>query len=88
MLPELTPMQWTVLAAAAALIIVPRFGALGAPLVSLVGRLRRPTKVPDVHAKVDAYRTLAADLPADLAKQVWACIQSPCRVVEVKHEAE
>jgi len=77
MLPELTPMQWTVLAAAAALVIVPRLGALRAPLASLAGLLRRSAKTPDVHAKVDAYRTLAADLPADVAKQVWSAIQSP-----------
>lgn len=77
MLPELTPMQWTVLAAAAALVIVPRLGALRATLGSLAGLLRRSAKTPDVHAKVDAYRTLAADLTPDLAKQVWSSIQSP-----------
>ena len=77
MLPELTPMQWTLLSAAAALVIVPRLGALWAPLASLAGLLRRRAKTPDVHAKVDAYRTLASDLSADVAKQVWSAIQSP-----------
>mgnify|MGYP000185723910 CR=1 FL=1 len=77
MLPELTPMQWTVLAAAAALVIVPRLGELRARSASLAGLLPRSAKTPDIHAKVDAYRTLAADLPADVARQVWSAIQSP-----------
>ena len=77
MLPDLNPIQWAVLAGAIALVIVPRLGVLKVPLGSLLGRLRRTPKAPDVHAKVDAYHTLATDLSAELAKQVWACIQSP-----------
>jgi hypothetical protein len=77
MLPDLNPIQWAVLAGAIALVIVPRLGVLKVPLGSLVGPLRRAPKAPDVHDKVYAYHTLATDLSADLAKQVWACIQSP-----------
>jgi len=82
MLPELTPFQWAVLAGAAALVVVPRLGSLKAPLVSIAAMLRPQTKAPDVHAKVDAYRVLAADLPAELARQVWACVQSPVRTAK------
>jgi hypothetical protein len=47
---------------------------------SLTGVFRRSETTPDIHSKVDAYRTLASDLSPELAKQVWICIQSPSRV--------
>ena len=77
MLPELSPIQWAAIVGAAALIVLPRLTALKGAAGSLVGLFRQTETVPDIHAKVDAYRTLAGDLPPELAKQVWICIQSP-----------
>ena len=78
MLPDLAPLQWAVLAGAIALVIVPRLvGVLKTRLGSLAGLLRRQPAAPDVHAKVDAYRTLVPDLSPELAAGVWVAIQSP-----------
>ena len=77
MLPDLSPIQWAAIAGAAALIVVPRLTALKGVAGSLTGLFRRAESTPDIHAKVDAYRTLAVDLPPELARQVWICIQSP-----------
>ena len=77
MLPELSPIQWAAITGAAALIVVPRLTALKGMAGSLAGLFRRTESAPDIHKKVDAYQTLAADLPPELARQVWVCIQSP-----------
>ena len=77
MLPSLSPIQWAAILGAAALIVLPRLTALQGAASWLAGLFRRSESVPDVHAKVDAFRTLAGDLPPELATQVWACIQSP-----------
>lgn len=74
MLPELTWLPWVVLAGAAALVLVPRLGVLKTLAASLAGVFHRETNVPDIQAKVDAYHVLAADLPPELARQVWASI--------------
>ena len=76
MLPELSPFQWAAIVGAVALIVVPRLTALKGAAGSLAGLFRRSETTPDIHAKVDAYRTLAAGLPPDLAQQVWMSIQS------------
>ena len=77
MLPELTITQWAVLAGAAALVLLPRAGALRGPIAWFAGLLRRQPASPDVHAKVDAYQTLVTDLSPELATQVWAAVQWP-----------
>ena len=89
MLPNLTPIQWATIAGAAALIVLPRLTALKGVAGSVAGLFRRSERAPDIHAKVDAYRTLAGDLPPELAKQVWVCIQSPAVPVttEANHVA-
>jgi len=76
---DLNTTQAAVLAVAAAILIVPRLGGVKEKLSELFARLRPSTNndVADIHAKVDAYRTLAGDLPAELARQVWASIQTP-----------
>ena len=76
MLPNLSPIQWVVLIGVIALVIVPRLGTLKTPLGSLVGLLRRGPTSPDIHAKVEAYQTLADDLSPELAQKVWVSIQS------------
>ena len=77
MLPELTITQWAVLAGAAALVLLPRAGALGVPIAWFAGLFRSQPADPGVHDKVDAYQTLVTDLSPDLAKQVWASVQWP-----------
>ena len=76
---DLNITQTVVLAVAAALIVVPRLGAVKEKLVAWLAWLRPSTNNndADIHAKVDAYRTLAGDLPAELAREVWACMQTP-----------
>ena len=74
---ELSTFQWAAIAGAAALIVLPRLTALKGVAGSLTGLFRRAENTPDIHAKVDAYQTLAAGLPPELARQVWVCIQSP-----------
>lgn len=77
---DLSTTQWLVLAVAAAIVILPRLGSLKTWAAELLAKLKPATATdtsPDIHAKVDAYRTLAGNLPVDLAKQVWACIQWP-----------
>ena len=91
MLPDLTTTQWAVLAGAAALVLVPRAAALWGPITSLAGLFRRQPAAPDVHAKVDAYQNLVADLSPELARQVWAAVQWPVPsppAPEVSHEAD
>jgi hypothetical protein len=76
LLKNLTPIQWAAIVGAVALLVLPRLTALKDAAGSMIGLFRKAETAPDIHAKVDAYRTLAADLPTDLAKQVWSCIQS------------
>ena len=73
---DLSPIQWAAIVGAAALIVLPRLTALKGLTGSLVGLFRQVESTPDIHAKVDAYRTLADDLPPDLAQKVWMSIQS------------
>ena len=77
---DLTTTQWAVLAAAIALVAFPRLGGIKTWITDLLAKAKpaaTTSTAPTIHAKVDAYQCLAADLPADLAEQVWACIQSP-----------
>ncbi len=76
---DLTTTQWAVLAAAIALLAFPRLGGIKTWITGLLAKVKpaSTTSAPTIHAKVDAYQTLAGDLPVDLAKQVWACIQEP-----------
>jgi len=76
MLHSLSPIQWAAILGAVALIILPRIAALKGTIGSMVGLFRKGEDVPDIHAKVEAYQTLAADLPPDLAQKVWMSIQS------------
>lgn len=73
---ELSTYQWAAIAGAAALIVLPRLTALKGVTGSLAGLFRRSERTSDIHAKVDAYQTLATDLPDDLAQQVWMSIQT------------
>ena len=73
---NLSPIQWAAIAGAAALIVLPRLTALKSTAGSVIGLFRKAETAPDIHAKVDASRTLATDLPPELARQVWGCIQS------------
>ena len=77
---DLTTTQWAVLAAAIALLAFPRLDRVKTWLSDLLSKVKPATTAPtepSIHAKVDAYQCLAADLPVELAREVWACIQSP-----------
>lgn len=77
---DLTTTQWAVLAAAIALVAFPRLGGIKTWLTGLLAKVKPAATTatePTIHAKVDAYQTLASDLPVELAREVWACIQSP-----------
>jgi hypothetical protein len=83
-LSDLTTTQWAVLAAAVALVVFPRLGGIKTWVAALVAKVK-PTATTDteadtIHSQVDAYRTLAPVMSPDLAKQVWACIQTPTNV--------
>jgi len=77
---DLTTTQWAVLAGAVALVAFPRLGGIKTWITGLLAKVKPATTAPtepSIHAKVDAYQCLAADLPVELAREVWACIQSP-----------
>ena len=81
---DLSLFQWAAIVGAAALIVLPRLTALKSAASSVLGVFRKAETTPDIHAKVDAYRTLATDLPPELAKQVWISIQSPGATVDLE----